>query len=233
MANPELRRDSPEHDWVEYLQKCLEMQLRADADAGSVRLSRIDGLFGPITEESVRYLQRKAGLTDDGIVNEATWQVCEGNAPSAPGGGGGQQTTKLVPYTLKLHWDDATFAQIHQDLLNLDLSSHPSAKLDFQLPVGKLISNGGVQLLHQEIRGWNWWLNWSTTAVLDYSKSNGFQIGTDNHAELGVRPLRNVDLVLEGNLKLRFAPATGTGDISGDGMLKLKFHFDWMGSAPR
>jgi Putative peptidoglycan binding domain len=232
MANPELRRDSPEHDWVEYLQKCLDTQLQADAEAGNVRLSRVDGLFGPITEESVKYLQRKAGLTDDGIVGDSTWQVLEGSAPATPGGAA-QPVTKVVPFTLKLRWQDTTFDQIHQDLLNLDLATHPAAKLDFQLPVGKLISNGGITLLHREIHGWSWWLEWSTKGVLDYSKKNGIELGTDNHAELGVRPLRGVDLTLEGNLKLRWAPGPATGDISGDAMLKLKFRFDWLGGASR
>jgi len=229
MANPELRRDAPESDWVEYLQKCLETQLRGDADAGSVRLSKVDGIFGPITEESVKYLQRKSGLPESGVVDDATWQVLEG--ASATPAGGGQQVDKVVPFKLNLRWQDSTLDLINQDLLNLDLTAHPAAKLDFQLPVGKLISNGGIQLLHREIHGWSWWLEWSTKGVLDYSKSKGVQLGTDNHAELGVRPVRGVDLTLEGNLKLRWAPVPATGDISGDVMLKLKFRFDWLGGA--
>jgi len=227
MANPELRRDAPESDWVEYLQKCLEAQLRADADAGSVQLSKIDGIFGPLTEGSVKYLQRKSGLPESGVVDDATWQVLEG--ASATPAGGGQPVDKVVPFKLNLRWPDSTLDAINQDLLNLDLTSHPAAKLDFQLPVGKLISNGGIQLLHREIHGWSWWLEWSTKGVLDYSKNKGIQLGTDNHAELGVRPVRGVDLTLEGNLKLRWAPVPATGDISGDVMLKLKFRFDWLG----
>lgn len=52
-------RIGAEHDGVKLLQK------RVHADP--------DGVFGPQTEEKVKYYQRKYGLVDDGVVGPATW----------------------------------------------------------------------------------------------------------------------------------------------------------------
>ncbi len=229
MANPELQRDAPEHDWVEYLQQKLVENLQAD---GGVQLSAVDGVFGPITEGSVRYLQAHNSLPETGVVDEATWQLLE--APPGTGGGGGAGTgtgtgTKIdltVPFTLKTRWQDATFEQIQQDLGQFDLTSHPTAKLKYHSPIGKTFGQGGLQLINQEIRGWNWWLEWSTKGTLDFTKKNGIDLGVDNHAELGVRPLRGVELTVEGNLKMTWDPINTKGDIQSGGMLWLKLNID-------
>ncbi len=71
MANPELRRDSTETDWVRHLQELLQTAL---GNSGT-QLSAVDGLFGPITEASVIYFQQQNGLPADGIVGDATWAV--------------------------------------------------------------------------------------------------------------------------------------------------------------
>lgn len=229
MANPTLQRDSTERDWVTYLQQSLVAKLQADADAGQVQLSAVDGLFGPITEGSVIHVQRQSGLPETGIVDDATWNAILGTAPAAGASGGatgGRQVDLTVPLTLRMRWDSTTFEQASQDLLNLDLTTHPTAQLTYHNPVGSLLGNGGLQLLNREIRGWNWWLEWSTTGALDFSRTNGIELGVDNHTELGVRPLRGLELTIEGNARLMWAPGPATGSIEGSGMFWLKLNLD-------
>ena len=244
MANPDLQRDSPETDWVEYLQGCLEQALRADADSGSVQLSKVDGLFGPITEESVRYFQRKSGLPEDGVVGEATWQALEAAAAGSPGsssssGGGGAGSTVgpnidvTIPFKLQTTWPTGTLEQINNGWSSFDLKIQPNTKLTFNKSVGRLFGNGGLQLLNLELQGWDgWFLDWSTKGVLEWSKTAGVQLGTDNHVELGYRPGRGITLSVEGNLKGLWSPSTGTGSISGYGGLTIKLNLDWLGGKP-
>ena len=196
MANPELHRDSPESDWVEYLQGLLVARLQSDSDAGSVQLSKVDGIFGPITEASVQYFQQQNGLSVTGVVDDATWQALEGTAPAAgaggsgAGAGSGNPIDLKLPLTLELKWQDTTLEEMGQHFSNFDLKTFPAAKLDIGASVGKLVGNGGLQLINTEIRLFpNWWLQWSTKAAYDFSKTKGISLGTDNHAELGVRPL--------------------------------------------
>jgi peptidoglycan hydrolase-like protein with peptidoglycan-binding domain len=73
MAHPELRRDSTETDEVRRLQQLLETALQGQG----IQLSRVDGIFGPITEASVIYLQGQSGLPQTGVVDDATWAVLE------------------------------------------------------------------------------------------------------------------------------------------------------------
>lgn len=54
---------------VEYLQDCLNQAGYLDG--------AIDGRFGPATRAAVLRLQKEAGLSPDGIVGHATWEVVE------------------------------------------------------------------------------------------------------------------------------------------------------------
>jgi Putative peptidoglycan binding domain len=240
MANPELRRDATETDWVEYLQGLLVARLQADSDAGSVRLSPIDGLFGPITEGSVKYFQKQNGLSETGVVDDATWQALEGAGQGAQGGAGGQggagQTGAKnpvdlrVPFVLEMTWDQITLEDLNKGWAQFDLSKVPKLSLKYQSPIGKLIGNGGVQLLNKEFTFWDsWFLNWSTKIVFDYAKDKGIRLGTDNHVDLGIRPMKNLTLKLEGDMNFKWAPADAKGDMYLYGGLKLEWKFDLMG----
>ena len=44
-----------------------------DYAAGGCHSARIDGIFGSITEESVKAFQKRRGLVPDGIVGSYTW----------------------------------------------------------------------------------------------------------------------------------------------------------------
>lgn len=44
----------------------------------NVRNNRLDGVFGPSTERSVRTFQSKSGLSPDGVVGERTWSALLG-----------------------------------------------------------------------------------------------------------------------------------------------------------
>jgi peptidoglycan hydrolase-like protein with peptidoglycan-binding domain len=46
--------------------------------------SDIDGLFGPVTETSVRQFQASMGLDVDGVVGPQTWAALRGGAPRPP-----------------------------------------------------------------------------------------------------------------------------------------------------
>jgi hypothetical protein len=46
-------------------------------------------------------------------------------------------------------------------------------------------------------------------------------IGADNQVQLGIRPLRGVDLTATGNLDLRWTPSSGTGSAEPSGSIML------------
>ena len=230
MANPELRRDSPEADWVRHLQQLLEGALR---DTG-IQLSAVDGIFGPITEASVNSLQGQNGLPQTGIVDDATWAVLEGGAPSSPSSSSSSTPSApttlrmrpldlTVPWQLRIDWQEVTLQQLTLDLGAFTVHSTPGTQFRFLTPVGKLFGAGGIEVLHREVQSWpNWFFDWSTKATLDWSKTAGLQIGDENHATIGLRPLRGVSVTAEGNLNLKWQPMQGTGSITPSGGVFLK-----------
>lgn len=72
-----------EHDWVLDVRLPPESYplLKRGARGLAVRVLQeklrieADGIFGPATEAKVKLFQRAHGLTDDGIVGEATWNA--------------------------------------------------------------------------------------------------------------------------------------------------------------
>jgi hypothetical protein len=227
MARPDLKRGDQGDD-VRHLQERLVAHLQNDG----IQLSAVDGDFGPITEASVQHFQRKHGLTEDGIVGESTWDLLEQD-PAALSSGGSQTpgtptTLRMrpidlsIPYRLKLRWEDATLDDINLQLSTFDLRSQPGAQLTFLQPVGKLFGNGGIEALNLEVRTWpNWFARWSVQAVLDWDQQHGPVIGANNQAQLGIRPLRGVDLTATGNLNLRWMPTSGTGSVEPSGSIML------------
>ncbi|MGH3859711.1 peptidoglycan-binding domain-containing protein [Actinokineospora sp.] len=225
MGNPELARDSGETAWVEYLQQLLASKLEAEASAGTVRLSPVDGLFGPLTEGSVRFFQQREGLPETGIVDDATWEALEGTtaAPTAAG----TPIDLRIPVQLELHWDDTTIERMLQDFDTFDLATHPGARLTLGSGAGPLAGNGSVQLFNREIPLWrNWFLTETTRLTLDWSRDHGFELGLDNEAEFGVRPLRNVDIFIQGDLDLKWQPQEARGSVDWGGSLNLRWRFD-------
>ncbi len=225
MANPELRRDSTDSDAVRRLQELLEVALR---DSG-VQLSRVDGLFGPLTEASVIYLQGQNGLPETGVVDDATWAVLERGSSSSSNTPGAPTTLRMrpldltVPWLLRIEWQETTLQQLSLDLGNFTVHSTPNTQLKFLNPVGKLFGAGGIEVLHREVQSWpNWFVDWSTKATIDWSKTAGLQIGDENHVTFGLRPLRGVSLTAEGNLNLKWEPMQGTGSITPSGGVYLK-----------
>jgi hypothetical protein len=227
MARPDLKRGDQGDD-VRYLQERLEEHLRNEG----IRLSAVDGDFGPITEESVNYFQRKHGLTEDGIVGERVWELLEQQPGSSSGSGsqsGGVPTTLrmrpqdlTVPYRLFLPFQDTTLEQMNQNWGNFDLRSHQGAQLNYLQPVGKLFGNGGIEALNREFKTWpNWYLTWSIQAIAEWDQKNGLVIGANNHAQLGVRPLRGVSVSVDGHLNLRI-PVGGDPTIKATGGAYLK-----------
>ncbi|MFC5287571.1 peptidoglycan-binding protein [Actinokineospora guangxiensis] len=226
MSNPELRRDSPEHDWVTYLQGLLEARLTDDAAAGHVRLSPVDGLFGPITEGSVEYFQRREGLPETGVVDTATWDALEREPQQRQPVG---PLNLTIPFELWLSWQDTTLDLMVQDFRTFTLGSHPGARLRLGggAPVGPLAGNGSVELLNREIRLWpNWFLNHTHKFTLDWSRDNGFELGLENEAEFGYRPLRNVELFLRGQFGLSWEPQAGSGGVQWYIGPQLRWKFD-------
>ena len=227
MARPELKRGDQGDD-VRFLQERLAAHLQNEG----IQLSAVDGDFGPITEASVQHFQRMHGLTEDGIVGDQTWDLLE----AAPGGGSSSSSTTpgapttlrmrpidlTVPYRLQLHWDETTLDQINLQLSSFDLRTQPGAQLTFLQPVGRLFGNGGIEVLNLELRTWpNWFATWSVQAVLDWDRQHGPVIGADNQVQLGIRPLRGVDLTATGNLNLRWMPTSGTGSAEPSGTIML------------
>lgn len=234
MSNPELRRDSTETDWVRYLQEKLEAALQGSG----IQLSAVDGLFGPITEASVIYLQGQNGLTADGVVGDSTWAVLEGGAPassstpsSTPSTTPGAPTTLrmrplnlTVPWTLRIDWTDTTLNDLTLDLGNFSVHTTPNTQLQFLTPVGKLFGAGGIEVLHREVQSWpNWFVDWSTRATIDWSKSKGLELGDTNQLTFGLRPLRGVTIKAQGNLDLKWDPMAGTGDLKPSGAIRIEF----------
>lgn len=230
MTNPELRRDSGEHQWVEYLQGMLADRLAAEAAEGQVRLSPVDGLFGPITEGSVMFFQRREGLAETGVVDDATWEALERTPTAAPTSNGNVQPLRLqIPFDLWLQWQNTTMEQMVGDFGGFDLRTHPGAQLRLGggTSVSPMAGNGSVELLNREIRLWpNWFLNHSHRFTLDWSQQHGFDLGLENEAEFGVRPLRNVELFLRGNLNLHYTPQDHSGAIDWYGGAHLRWRFD-------
>ncbi|HEY7626117.1 MAG TPA: peptidoglycan-binding domain-containing protein [Ilumatobacteraceae bacterium] len=231
MPHPELRRDSSDTNEVRFLQERLQDVLRNEG----IRLSAVDGIFGPITEESVKHLQRQHGLADDGIVNDATWEILDpGSTSSGSSGSTGPATpTTLrmrplditVPYQLRIDWDMVTLQQMNLQLSQFSVHTTPNTQLQFLNPVGKLFGAGGIEVLHREVQSWpNWFVDWSTRATIDFSKSAGIQLHLNNQAEIGLRPLRGVSLTAQGNLNLTWRPMDGTGSIQPSGGVYLKIN---------
>ncbi|GAA4432434.1 peptidoglycan-binding protein [Actinokineospora soli] len=232
MSNPELRRDSTEHDWVKYLQGLLATRLDAESTAGEIQLSAVDGLFGPITEASVEFFQRREHLPETGVVDDATWEALEREPEAQPSGNGHQQRQPLnlhIPIELWLRWQDTTFDRMMQDFQNFNLTTHPDARLRLggSAPVGPLAGNGSVELLNREIRLWpNWFLNHTHRFTLDWSHREGFELGLENEAEFGYRPVRNVELFLKGELNLSWTPQENNGDVNWSIGPQLRWRFD-------
>lgn len=234
MPHPELRRDSSDTNEVRFLQERLQDVLRNEG----IRLSAVDGLFGPITEESVMYLQRQHGLADDGIVNDATWEILDpGSSGSSGSSGSGSSSpptpTTLrmrplditVPYQLRIDWDMVTLQQMNLQLSQFSVHTTPNTQFQFLQPVGKLFGAGGIEVLHREVQSWpNWFVDWSTKATIDFAKSAGIQLHLNNEAEIGLRPLRGVSLTAQGNLNLTWRPMDGTGSIQPSGGVYLKIN---------
>ena len=231
MARPDLKRGDQGDD-VRYLQERLEEHLRNDG----IRLSAVDGDFGPITEESVIHFQRQHGVSDDGIVGERTWELLEQQPGSTSGGSSGSQSpgtpTTLrmrpqdltIPFRLTLPFGDTTLDHMNQSWSNFDLRSHQGAQLSYLQPVGKLFANGGIEALNREIKTWpNWFLTWSIQGVVEWDQRNGLVIGANNHAQLGIKPLKGVEVVLDGNLNLRI-PVGGDPSIKATGGAYLKLN---------
>lgn len=231
MARPDLKRGDQGDD-VRYLQERLEEHLRNEG----IRLSRVDGDFGPITEESVIHFQRMHGLTEDGIVGDRVWELLE-QQPGSSGGSSGSSGSQspgapttlrmrpqevTVPFRLILPFQDTTLEQINQNWGNFDLRTHQGAQLNYLQPVGKLFGNGGIEAIHREFKTWpNWFLTWSVQGIVAWDQKNGLVIGADNHGQIGVRPLRGVTVTVDGNLNLRI-PVGGDPTIKATGGAYLK-----------
>jgi peptidoglycan hydrolase-like protein with peptidoglycan-binding domain len=225
MAEPELRRDSTDSEAVRRLQELLQNAL---SNAG-IQLSAVDGLFGPITEASVKYLQQQNGLPETGVVDDATWAVLLGGT-SAPGSSSGSTSSPTTlhmrpinvttQYQLQIDWDLITLQDLNLQLSNFNLTSTPNAQLHFLQPVGKLFGAGGIEVVHREVQSWpNWFVDWSTRATVDWAKGKGLQLGLQNDAELGLRPLRGVTIKARGDLNLTWEPMNGTGSIKPAGSI--------------
>lgn len=230
MAHPELRRDSSDTAEVRYLQERLQDVLRNEG----IRLSAVDGIFGPITEDSVKHLQRRNGLSDTGVVDDATWALLDpgSSSSSSSSSSPGAPTTlrmrplnETVQYQLQIQWDMTTLQQMNLDLSHFSVHSTPNTQLQFLNPVGKLFGAGGIEVLHREVQSWpNWFVDWSMKATVDFSKSAGIQLHLNNEAEIGIKPLRGVSLTAQGNLNLTWQPQSGTGSIQPSGGIYLKLN---------
>lgn len=225
MGNPELRRDSPEEDWVKYLQGLLADRLATESDGGQIQLSPVDGKFGPLTEGSVEFFQRREGLPETGVVDDATWEALE-REPQTPTTV--QPLNLRIPFELWLRWQDTTLDTMVQDFHTFDLGAHSGAQLRLGgAGVGPLAGNGSVELLNREIRLWpNWFLNHTHKFTLDWSRQQGFELGLENEAEFGYRPLRNVELFLRGEFNLKYHPQEGSGEVDWSIGPQLRWRFD-------
>lgn len=220
MSEPELQRDSTDSDAVRRLQELLQGAL---GNAG-IELSRIDGMFGPITEASVKYLQQQNGLPDTGVVDDATWALLlpaggsTSSSPAAPTTLRMRSINTPTQYQLQINWDLITLQDMNLQLSSFSLHNSPNTQLQFLTPVGKLFGAGGIEVLHREVQSWpNWFVNWSIRATIDFANSKGLQLGLQNDAELGIRPLRGVTLKARGDLNMTWEPLNGTGSIKPSG----------------
>lgn len=73
---PTLRRGSPHHDWVSYLQGLLASK--------GYQPGPVDGLFGPRTHDAVVQYQSDHSLMVDGIVGDQTWASLHDEAQVPP-----------------------------------------------------------------------------------------------------------------------------------------------------
>lgn len=58
---------------VKIVQTILANLIRDDTDFSAYYMGEIDGIFGPVTEKSVKEFQRLSGLIADGVVGDRTW----------------------------------------------------------------------------------------------------------------------------------------------------------------
>ncbi|MGW5052377.1 peptidoglycan-binding domain-containing protein [Actinokineospora sp. NPDC004072] len=228
MGNPELRQGSDQEDWVKYLQGLLANRLAAAAAAGEVRLSLVDGRFGPVTEASVEFFQTRAGLIATGVVDDATWEALE-REPEPDQQPAAQQPIDLhFPVQLWLRWPETTFERVVDDFRDFDLTTHPNAQLQIGgSGVGPLAGNGAVELLNREIRLWpNWFLRHTHQFTLDWSHEHGFELGLENEGEIGYRPVRNLEMLIQGQVGMRYFPQEKRGELDWGVGVQLRMHFD-------
>jgi hypothetical protein len=248
--NPELRRDGDNPDgWVSYAQQLLAEALSDEAAAGDVRLSAIDDVFGPITEASVQYFQQREGLAVTGVVDEPTWialgaEIVDDDQTESDGdtesGAGTEQTEDddatpsdpvdlRVPFELQLRWDELQLDLMLDEFQRLDLTSHPSARLTFPEPVGRLFGNGGMRWLEYEFQtNPTVFVEATTRAIIGWSSSQGLELGADNQLDAGLR-FRGFDLFLSGELDARVHPMEPSGSISGAGTINIRLNIDAIG----
>jgi hypothetical protein len=130
-----------------------------------------------------------------------------------------------IPYQLQINWDMVTLQDINLHLSTFSLHTTPNSQLQFLTPVGKLFGSGGIEVLHREVQSWPYWfVDWSTKAAIDWSKTAGVQLHLNNEADIGLKPLRGVTLTAQGNLNLTWRPMDGTGKIEPSGGIYLKLN---------
>ena len=66
-------RQGDEGEAVMAVQEEVNFRNQADEGEGPARLV-VDGIFGPLTDDAVRWHQRGVELDDDGIVGPLTWR---------------------------------------------------------------------------------------------------------------------------------------------------------------
>jgi len=85
-------------DWVSYAQQLLDSQGFPPQD------HKIDGFFGPMTQEAVRDFQGSHGLKVDGIIGPITWAALEGRGGGGGGGGSAQLEFADAPKVESSGW---------------------------------------------------------------------------------------------------------------------------------
>jgi len=243
MANPELRQHRDlDPAWVEYAQGRLIEHLRAQADAGDIELSAIDGDFGDKTDASVRFLQQQRGLDVDGIIGPDTWEVLEADPPEAPAAEDAEDAEDAdgaedaaepidlrIPFELQMNWDELRVEDMLREFTDLKLDEHPGLKLSFLDEVGPLFANGGKTWLELEFNNHpQVYVDLSTRAIINWAGDNGVELGADNELEAGLR-FRALDIFVTGELDVRFQPMVPSGSISGGGMLNLRLRLGEIG----
>ena len=148
----------------------------------------------------MKYLQQQNGLSDTGVVDDATWAVLLGGVElrgrrrprhrrPRPRCACGPSTSR-PQYQLQIHWDPITLQDLNLAArATSTCHSTPNAQLHFLQPVGKLFGAGGIEVLHREVQSWpNWFVDWSTRATVDWAKGKGLQLGLQNDAETRLAP---------------------------------------------